>query len=131
MRYWLTTHWPPYEDEHSSQCHIYLKDEHGSTGQNIRPGDQVLIFETQSGKAHRNAHARRKRGQRGIVAIGEVTTELQESGLRREDYDDGTSIHWHWHARTRSISDNGFVPWQEVNRVLGYSGNYNMRGFGG
>jgi hypothetical protein len=65
------------------------------------------------------------------VVVAEVTSILEEPGRRDENYDDGSSIWWRWRARTRPISENGFVGWQEVNQILEYSPEYNMSGFGG
>lgn len=139
MNHWLTTHWPPLEDEpDNAPWGVWLQDGYQHVGDDLLPGDHVLIFETQSPpnlvKGNSTVGTRtvkHRTGRRGIVAVVEVTSQLQESSKKAERFADGATRWWRWMAPTRLVLHGGFVPWQQVNRVLGYEPNYNMRGFGG
>ena len=139
MNYWMTTHWPPLENSaNQGPFGIYLKDGYEEVGREVSPGDHVLIYQSRTGRTllrrdmnGRHYQLRSQVGRQGIVAIEEALAGFAEdpdSGY--VDYADGTRIWWRWYVETRTISENGFVPLQLVNRVLGYSENCRLRGFG-
>ena len=72
-----------------------------------------------------------KRGRQGIVTVTRTTTRIEEDPeFEPTEYLDGSEIWWKWQAETETILESGFVPLRIVNEVLGYSPNYNLRGFG-
>ena len=139
MNHWLTTHWPRLEDQpDNAPWGVWLQDGYKHVGDDLVPGDHVLIFETQNApnevkgnSTGRTRTVKHRTGRRGIVAIVEVTSGLRKSNKKPERFADGATRWWRWMAETRVVLDGGFVPWQQVNRVLGYEPDYNMRGFGG
>lgn len=139
MNYWLTTHWPALEgQEDSAETGIYLPDEREEAGEDIRPGDMVLIYESRTGRTvvredvHGNKHyIKSVPGREGIVSIAEVQTPLlRDNDSEVTRYADSTEIWWRWYAVANPVSSNGYVPRVEVNRVLGYKNNYPMRALG-
>jgi len=140
MNYWLTTHWPPNEDVNLEDFEpegVYLPDGRQQAGADLAVGDKVLIYQSQTGRAEigyvkgKKTIFRPVQGKQGIIAIAEITGNLKEiPGSEPSKYVDGSEIWWRWHADTVLVSTNGFVPLHEVNRVLGYSPNYNLRAFG-
>ncbi len=139
MDYWMTTHWP-HRTDHQDGVHenIYLPDGREDAGADLQPGDMVLIFESRTGRTEIRRHPDGRTeevpcrtGKKGIVAVAEVASELEEiPGSSLEEYTDGTKIWWRWAARTRNSFTNGFVPAEEANRLLGYAQNYTFRAFG-
>lgn len=140
MNYWLTTHWPPTEDEawdESILGGVYLRNGREQAGRDLAVKDIVLIYQTKTGRAEvgyvRGSRTifRPVQGKQGIVAIAEVVGNLREiPGSSPSEYVDGSKIWWRWRADTQLVSTNGFVPLRDVNRVLRYSPNYNLRGLG-
>lgn len=49
--------------------------------------------------------------------------------IRNIHYTDGSEIKWSWHALTKTVSTNGFVDRETVNKVLGYKTKYSLRAF--
>ncbi|NQT74275.1 MAG: DUF91 domain-containing protein [Chloroflexi bacterium] len=140
MHYWMTTHWPPTEDVDLDDFEpegIYLPDGREQAGNDIKIGDIVLIYQSRTGRAEK-AYIKGEKvtihcaeGRQGIIAIAEVVGNLKEiPGSEISTYVDGSNIWWRWHADTVLVSTNGFVPLSEVNRVLGYSSNNLLKGFG-
>lgn len=139
-RYWLTTHWPApkgQSDPIKSWRNIWLKEGKQAKGQEIRPGDRVLIYEMAKGRnfTRETADGTEQRflagnGQQGIVSVGEVTSRLNPDGLPKPDvYGDGSVKWWRWRATTGHHNDDGFVRREEVVKVIG--GNPTLRGLGG
>lgn len=139
MNYWLTIHWPPLKVRTDlGSPGVWLPDGRQQAGKDMKPGDKVLIYESLRRKPelrrYINGHTypvSSKKGRQGIVAIVEVISDIEEvSGSKPAEYADGTSIWWRWNAKTRTLSEDGFVSMKDVNKILGYSLNYNFRGFG-
>jgi len=139
MNYWLTTHWPRRADEAGKVTrHIYLPDGRQEAGADLAPGDLVLIYESQSGRAEVVLDAAgerevipRSRGRGGIVSIGKVRRKLEgDADAEPTEYADGTNLWWRWYAPTDTVVAGGFVPRTQVNAALGYKEDYPLRGFG-
>jgi hypothetical protein len=139
MHYWITTHWPPRErDGKGIGNGVYLPYDRGSVGRDLRAGDLVLVYQSQSGRTLVRTEADgtiRKvpceAGKGGIVAIGRARAAMyHDVESEVEHYADGTAIHWAWYAPLEVLSTSGFVPREALNRILGYEPNYNFRGFG-
>ena len=64
--------------------------------------------------------------------MADVATPLapRPPGEGQQEYADGTQINWSWVVETQNEDYNGFVTRKEMLNVLGYSENYNLRGFG-
>jgi hypothetical protein len=139
MKYWLTTHWPPREDE-ATECSldIWLPDERESPGADISPNDLVVVYESLTGRTllrkkpngvQERVHCQRGKG--GVVCIGRVQSSLvADEDILRANYADKTSIWWQWHAQAEVLSRSGFVPRHKLASILGYNQSYTFRGFG-
>lgn len=98
-----------------------------------------MIYQSETGRSERVKNVKggeeiilhRSGGKRGIIAIARVTSGLkQRSGVPQSRYTDGSTIWWCWRAMATPISTNGYAALEEVNRVLHFSPNYNLRAFG-
>ncbi|MGA3113380.1 MAG: hypothetical protein ABSF90_02990 [Syntrophobacteraceae bacterium] len=128
MRYWVTTHYPPFvgEKEHPD---VYLRAIHKEVGEALSIGDCVIVYECGQGKAVKNK--KRLRGRQGVVYYGSVSKTLHEdSEAKPEDYTDGTSTLWNWSAPIRVLSRSGFLSRSELAVCLGYEPTYVFHGFG-
>lgn len=139
MRYWITTHWPHLVTEPSEHRHVYLQQQHRAIGERFDVGDRILIYESVSGQAiikhgadGSRERVRRRRGIGGLVADTEVAERIapRSPGEGNVEYADGRTANWAWIIKTQNENYAGFVPRVEVLRVLGYSLNWNMHGFG-
>lgn len=139
VRYWLTTHWPPREDEpRDGGSGIWLPDGREGPGALISVGDLVFVYESRSGRTEVRrrtdgsvTHVRCQSGREGIVHIGRVRDPLTaDSDSEPESYVDGTTIWWRWYAPVDVMSRSGFVPRADVAEALGYKRSYNFHGFG-
>jgi len=139
MNYWLTTHWPPVLDStDKTPSGIYVQNGKEKAGEDLLPGDKVLIYQSLKGRdiIRRTADGIKKRvksrlGRKGIVVIAEATEKLTDDPESiKTEYWGGETRWWRWYAETRVISENGFVPLKDVNRVLGYKENNVLHGFG-
>ena len=140
MNYWMTTHWPPRTDEEKSNIGlgVWISERCRSVGNDLRPGDKVIIYQSRSGRPEifEKADGTSETigchtGKEGIIALGEATTDVYLlKDVKPSKYTDGTEVWWRWHADLKLISQSGFVPRLEINKILGYKSNYNFRGFG-
>jgi hypothetical protein len=117
---------------------VHLPDGKEKAGVDLAKGDNVLIYESGTGRSERvkkvngeEVILHRGGGRRGIYAIAELTGGLKAvSSAIPSQYTDGTTIWWRWRAMAKPLTTNGFIPLAEVNRVLHLSPNYNLRAFG-
>ena len=139
MRYWLTVHWPPYQDErYRFPLRVWLKSNNEWAGRDLRSGDRVLVYQTRSGPAiiHSDVDGRRQRipcqwGHSGIIAVAEADGPIEHDPQWPVwEYEDGLKRCWACYASLTLVSSNGFVPRDQVNRILGYEPRYKMFGFG-
>ena len=139
MSYWVTTHWPPREDEPAEEgSGIWLPDGREAPGARIRAGDLVFVYQARSGRTLARTFAdgttrrvRCRTGREGVVHLGRVRAPLAaDPSSEPEHYSDGTAIWWRWHAPIDIISRSGFVPREQLATILGYKRTYNFRGFG-
>jgi len=140
MNYWMTTHWPPHRNEDLEKfipAGIWLPDGREQAGADIEIGDMVLIYQSKTGRPEKKnikgkeVVFRLAEGKEGIIAIAEVTGDLEKLGDSvPSKYTYGKDIWWRWHAKTEPISMNGYVPRLKVNQILGYKPGNTLRGFG-
>ena len=140
MNYWITTHWPRREDESvdNPPSDIWVQDGHQHVISRVLRGDLVFIYESKTGptvvRRYTDGTTQRRRcrkGRGGIVAIAEVTAKAYESeDSRPEERADGTTMWWRYCAPTRSANSTGFLPREQVARLLGFSDRYPFRGSG-
>ncbi|MCE5306812.1 MAG: hypothetical protein LLG20_04150 [Acidobacteriales bacterium] len=139
MNYWLTTHWPPQEDNPSDVAGgVWVPDGREAAGRELRAGDLVLIYQSRSGRTEvrRSPDGTKTilhsiKGAEGIIAIARAEDGLTEDAdSHPTTYLDGTEIWWRWFAPVEVLSRTGFVPRVALNNVLGYAPGYNLRGFG-
>lgn len=139
MRYWLTTHYPPLEDgSERFPLRVWLQDGKESVGASMREGDRVLIYEGKTGPsryvvtpAGRKKKIQSAVGHQGIIKIAEVKERLrQDATFPVFEYGDGKKRWWCWHAHLTLLRNDGYVPLSDVNRVLDYSPNCVLFGFG-
>jgi RecB family endonuclease NucS len=140
MNYWLTTHWPPYEDEpaDSVAAGVWLAEGRQSAGASMGQGDLVFIYQPRTGRTLIETQAdgsTRNRacqvGREGIVALGRVEAPISaQADAVPERYTDGTETWWRWYAPIKLLNRSGFVSRAVFLPILGYSTNYNLRGLG-
>ncbi len=139
MRYWITTHWAPEEDDDSLIPRgIWVPDGRERAGAELRKGDLVLIYQAAGGPTvlregddGEDERVGRQRGRGGVVLIAQSRDTLKANGVAEPTrYVGRKAIWWRWHADTQPISRNGFVSVDELKRVLDFEPGYRMRGFG-
>ena len=139
MKYWLTTHWPPLEDAEDGGPHgINLQAGQEDVGAEIKPGDHVFIYQSETGyteirtdKKGEEQRIKSKRGRGGIIAIEQVSEKLRIiKDAPPTRYVGRVSVTWKGRVDTTIVSEDGFIPRSDVNRVLGYEEGYSFRGYG-
>lgn len=139
MRYWVTTHWPTTTDyPNAIDKDIWLPVGRESVGERVQPGDYVAVYESKSGRNILKTYADKSvksipriQGKEGIILYGEVLSKISAfPDSSREFYSDGTDIWWKWYAPVKVLSQSGFLSRLDLCNILGYSENYNLRGFG-
>ncbi len=139
MAYWLTTHWPPRENEPETEgSGIWLPDGREIPGSRLAPGDLVFVYQAGSGRPlirqlpdGTTCRIRCRRGREGVVHLGRVRTSLTaDQTTEPEQYADGTSIWWRWHSPVDVLTRSGFIPRKDLAEILGYKRSYPFRGFG-
>lgn len=141
MNYWLTTHWPPYEDDPADfvDREVWLYDGVEAVGDDLARDDVVLIYQSQTGRTLIGTTSAgdpftrpRRSGRGGIVAVSTALGSFSrfDDESARERYSDGTRIWWRWRAPLQMQSRSGFVSRSRVSQALGYSPGYNYRAFG-
>jgi hypothetical protein len=140
MQFWLTTHWPPTEWDPTDfrQHGVYLPHGRESAANDMEKGDLVFIYESKTGRLVRERYpdgshedVPRLLGREGIGALAEVLRKpVEDEESEEEEYSDSTRIWWRYYAPTKPINSKGFVPRQDVAKILGYKVNYPFRGFG-
>ena len=104
----------------------------------MRPGDYVAIYETKYGRAkicmHSNSTTTKidcQLGREGMICYGTADScILANPDSQPEKYADDSEIWWRWYAPVSVLSRTGFVSRLELLQILGYSPNFNLRGFG-
>ncbi len=137
MNYWLTLHWPPYVDESEDanwRYWVFLAEGYQQIGRDLQSGDRVFVYETLSAPRVRRGGqfvGIRRRGRQGIVALVRAVSTIEpDPDAEPEIYDDGRELCWRFHAKTQ-LEQEGFLPLQEIRRVLGYKDQYYLRIRGG
>lgn len=126
MAYWLTTHYPhPWPD--TLPWHIYLQHQHRSAVDGIAQEDLVFFYEFAEQKALKDG-TKYPRGAQGIVCVATVSGPVYHRDTVIE-YADGTTGYWSWGVPTADADFNGFVPREELLKVLGYKPGGRLRGF--
>ncbi|MBU0529144.1 hypothetical protein KKF86_05230, partial [bacterium] len=132
MNYWMTTHWPPRENDNvdSEEFYwIYLPNGRQQAGERARVDDLLWIYESRTGRQLLGERYDYMVGRLGIIAIARIISELEPRNRGLEQYHDGTQIEWNWQIRTDLIK-TCYIPRFEVCDALNYSRNYFFRGFG-
>ena len=133
MNYWLTTHWPPFED-HIQTAGIWFQARHQDLADLVRPRDKVIVYEgitrvsytAQNGRIYQS----RRPGHGGIAWYGTVTAPSGDSGVEPRDYDQRGVMHWSWFAPVRVTSCAGYLPRVELCDILRRPRSYTFHGFG-
>ena len=127
MNYWLTIHWPLRVDEDDSvnwRNWVFLAEGWKGVGRDIRPGDRVFVYETESAPRVRKGKRliSRKPGRKGVVAVARVRTQLQDDAdTKAEELEDGRVRCWRYRAKTTTERE-GFLSLAELRRLLGKPG---------
>lgn len=141
MNYWLTTHWPRFESDPTSEVEpgVWLQENAGQVGAGLDTGDIVFIYQAKSGldlvettASGMDVRKRRRVGRAGIVAVATAVGPFgrQDDRVALERYANGTPKCWRWHAPLKVRSMAGFLPLAKVLEVLGQSPAYTFRAFG-
>lgn len=139
MNWWVTTHWPPREDNPGKIADgLYVPDGREIAGADVRKGDIVVVYQAKTGRTEVIRQANGKdllvknlKGKEGVIAITEAQSSLSSrKGSTFEEYTDGSRIWWRWHAPLKLVTKSGFVSRQRLNEILGNKLNYSLHGFG-
>lgn len=139
MNYWITTHWPPRQGEPDEVSPgISLPEGRHTAGNDIAPGDLVLIYQSKTGRVLLRkrpdgmvSRVASRLGRGGLVCVARVTGALSiVSDSSPEHYGDGTSLWWRYYAPAEALSRSGFVPRSELAVLLGYKSGNTFHGFG-
>jgi len=139
MNYWVTTHWPPREDNPNMVAEgIWVPDGREEAGKDLRKGDLVAIYQSLTGRTEKftrtdgiEYRVRNIRGKGSVIALCEAQEPLHTlKDSSPSHYTNGTTIWWRWYSSLRVISKSGFLSRQKLNEILGYSPNNPLRGFG-
>lgn len=126
MNYWITVQWPSHE-ENDYYC-VWLQEGKESVAEDMHVGDFVFKYES-AGEPQEIGQRKRKIGKKGIFALMKIEEKMDPKPYR-EEYEDRHDTFWAKIADASPEQIDGFVPLIEVNRILGYSPKYSMRGFG-
>lgn len=127
MNYWLTVHWPAREDEDQDanwQYWIFLAQGWESSGNNIKPGDRVVIYETANAPRVKLGRRliNRLPGRKGVIAIATIKTVLVEDPKAEiEELEDGRKRRWSFRAKTK-IDSKGFMTLNDLRKCLDKNG---------
>lgn len=140
MKYWVTTHWPPRIDEKPDLVHegVYVPDGRQEAVADMHSGDYLWIYETRSGRPEKRRLVDGREemvpcheGREGVVVLAKIGSEIYEiEESEPTDYYGGSRVWWRYGADTETLNSHGFVPREELNRILGYSEDFNLHGFG-
>jgi hypothetical protein len=140
MNYWITTHWPPRNDEDGSDTgtDVWVPEGRQQASEDMRADDMIAVYETKSGRTEIRQHqdgstfkTACKPGREGVICYGRIDARISaDPESQSQDYSDGTSIWWRWYAPISILSRSGFVGRQRVLEILGYRSTWNLRGFG-
>jgi hypothetical protein len=139
MNWWVTTHWPPREDNPNEIADgLWVPDGREVAGEDVRKGDIVVVYQAKSGRTEvrrqpdgKELLVKNLKGKEGVIAITEAQGSLYAlEGSTPEEYTDGSKIWWRWYTPLKLITRSGFVSRQRLNQILGYAPNYSLHGFG-
>ncbi len=140
VNYWITTHWPPRDgdDESPTKTGVGVAEGRQQAADDMRPGDFVAVYESRTGRDKirtlpdgTTTTVSCRAGREGMICYGIVDSYVSaRPDSEPERYKDGTEIWWRWHAPVSVVSHTGFVARSDLLSILGYSPNYNLRGFG-
>ncbi len=139
MNWWVTTHWPPREENPDEIADgLWVPEGREVAGEDVRKGDIVVVYQAKSGRTEvrrqpdgKELLVKNLKGKEGVIAITEAQSSLYAlEGSTPEEYTDGSKIWWRWYTPLRLITRSGFVSRQRLNTILGYAPNYSLHGFG-
>jgi hypothetical protein len=83
VNYWITTHWPPLEDESSAGAAVWIPEGRQQAAKDLKSGDLIVIYETKSGRTEVSTsldgsteEKRRKPGREGMIGYGRVESYI-------------------------------------------------------
>ena len=133
QKFWVTTQWPQYEVSKSDDFDIELQERHENADLELNEGDLIFIYELKTGYVEKGC-GKRKTGKCGIVALVQANGRFEENPKKemRIYYNGNKEVKMRWKrlAKVKTVSKNGFVSREKLNRILGYKSNYNLRGVG-
>src|SRR5713226_5673790 len=128
MNYWVTTHWPHLVSDPINKPHegIWVQDQKWDAIKRIAPGDLAFIYESRTGRnvvghsaTGQQITIPRRIGREGVIALVEISgPPNQPDHTQREEYTNGSSAWWRFHAPTRSLNSGGFVPRADLAALL-------------
>jgi len=139
MNWWVTTHWPPREDDPDTVADgLWVPDGRQTAGEDVRKGDMVVVYQAKTGRTEirrqpdgKVLFVKNLKGKEGVIAIAEAQCPLYAlEGSIHKEYTDGSKIWWRWYAPLKVMTRSGFIPRKRLNEILGYAPSYSLRGFG-
>lgn len=84
MNYWVTTHWPPYEDNPDMVAKgVWVRDGREEAAKELRKGDLVAVYQSYFGRTELRKKAdggkyrvRNVKGKGGVIALAEAQEAL-------------------------------------------------------
>ena len=138
MSYWINIHWPPFAKDKPTlsssdppyHYQVYVPDGRQHAGRELQPGDYVFIYETKWGRPRKDGEKYAEPGRQGIIALVCALTPICEKpSEERDEYLNGRVLWWKWQAETQ-VKKLGFCPHDDVCKILEYSPNWTLYGFG-
>jgi hypothetical protein len=139
MNWWVTTHWPPREDDPDNIANgLWLPDGREAAGKDVRKGDMVVVYQTKTGRKEvkiqpdgQKLFIKRLKGKGGVIAITEAQGPLRtDKDSATKEYTDGSKIWWRWYTPLKIKTRSGFLSRERLNKILGFASNNPLRGFG-
>ena len=139
MNCWVTTHWPPSEDNPDEIADgLWVQDGREIAGADVRKGDIVVVYQHKTGKTKvrrqpdgKKLPVKNLKGKGGVIAITEAQGLLYaREDSKPEEYTDGSRRWWRWYTPLKLVTRSGFVSRQRLNEILDYKPNHSLHGFG-
>jgi hypothetical protein len=129
MRYWLTTHYPHYDEARYSFdiWSVFVRRGFEDTIRQLKRGDGVAIYLGKHGPRIKGAPAR-PRGPQAIACICTVAEDATPFNLF-EQYTNGTTGDYAWRVAC-TAHEHGMLPRPRLCELLGWKTTFTLRGIG-
>jgi hypothetical protein len=138
MNYWLTIHWPPFEDELNRIPEVEIQFNPSEVGLHnlLHKGDLVFVYRTITGpsffkETERGEIVEINRMAEKSSGIKKIFTVKSEGWLKRKEEEWKNSRRWgEWYAELSETGYSGNIPRITVNQALGFKAGNTFRRYG-